>query len=214
MRRHSWERISQLFKISSSIPEISLWKQMFDITANWWANKKRSVTWTTLIWKKNSWKQLSLIGDETVYQSSAHKSLCFLGFCVVLRENPSTSDSKEAWKNRIAGVMAEKSYRDYDGINKERTEFRVEHFPRIHHVAALRWSHRSIQQIRRNTRKFHRKNSIHFDVQRHPLWNERQWKRMLGKCWSRLYICKEVWYWTVVTFWSRCREEMAFYGRE
>ena len=32
-------------------------------------------------------------------------------------------DSNEAWKNRIAGIKAEKSYRDYDGINGEPTEF-------------------------------------------------------------------------------------------
>ena len=30
------------------------------------------------------------------------------------------------------------------------------------------------EQIRRNTRKFHRKISFHVDVQRHFLWNERQ----------------------------------------
>ena len=32
-------------------------------------------------------------------------------------------DSNEAWKNRIAEVKSEKSYRDYDGINGEPTEF-------------------------------------------------------------------------------------------
>ena len=32
-------------------------------------------------------------------------------------------DSNEAWKNRIAGVKFEKSYRDYYGINGEPTEF-------------------------------------------------------------------------------------------
>ena len=38
-------------------------------------------------------------------------------------------DSNEAWKNRIAGVKAEKSYRDYDGINGEPTEFEWNIFP-------------------------------------------------------------------------------------
>ena len=50
----------------------------------------------------------------------------------------------------------------------------------------------------RNTRKFHRKNSVYVDVQRHFLWNERQWRRMLGKCRSRQSTCKEVWCWTMV----------------
>ena len=38
-------------------------------------------------------------------------------------------ESNEAWKNRIAGVMSEKSYRDYDGINREPTEFEWNIFP-------------------------------------------------------------------------------------
>ena len=38
-------------------------------------------------------------------------------------------DSNEAWKNRIAGVKAEKSCRDYDAINGESTEFEWNIFP-------------------------------------------------------------------------------------
>ena len=30
----------------------------------------------------------------------------------------------------------------------------------------------------RNTRNFHRKNSIYVDVQRHFLWNEKKWYSM------------------------------------
>ena len=41
-------------------------------------------------WRKNSWRQLSLIGDETVINLQRTKSLCLLGFCVVLREDLST----------------------------------------------------------------------------------------------------------------------------
>ena len=38
-------------------------------------------------------------------------------------------DGNEAWKNRITGVMAEKSYRDYDAINGQPTEFEWNIFP-------------------------------------------------------------------------------------
>ena len=38
-------------------------------------------------------------------------------------------ESNEAWKNRIAGVQSGKSYRDYDGINGESTEFEWNIFP-------------------------------------------------------------------------------------
>ena len=38
-------------------------------------------------------------------------------------------ECNEAWKNRVVGVRAEKSYRDYDGINGELTEFEWNIFP-------------------------------------------------------------------------------------
>ena len=38
-------------------------------------------------------------------------------------------ESNEAWKNRIAGVKSVRSYRDYDGINGEPTEFEWNIFP-------------------------------------------------------------------------------------
>ena len=56
----------------------------------------------------------------------------------------------------------------------------MEHLPRIRYATALWLSQRFTDQTKRNTRKFHRKNSIHVDVQRHFLWNERQRRRMSG----------------------------------
>ena len=38
-------------------------------------------------------------------------------------------DSNEAWKNRVAGIQSGKSYRDYDGIDGEPTEFEWNIFP-------------------------------------------------------------------------------------
>ena len=38
-------------------------------------------------------------------------------------------ETNEAWKKRIEGVISEKSYRDYDGINGEPTEFEWNSFP-------------------------------------------------------------------------------------
>ena len=37
---------------------------------------------------------------------------------------------------------------------------------------------------------------------------------MFGKCTSRLHICREVWYRTMVIYSSRFREEVLFYGTE
>ena len=38
-------------------------------------------------------------------------------------------DSNEAWKNIVAGIQSGKSYRDYDAINGESTEFEWNIFP-------------------------------------------------------------------------------------
>ena len=38
-------------------------------------------------------------------------------------------ESNEAWKNRVAGIRSERSYRDYDAINGESTEFEWNIFP-------------------------------------------------------------------------------------
>ena len=38
-------------------------------------------------------------------------------------------ESNEAWKNRVAGIQSEKSFRDYDAINGESTEFERNIFP-------------------------------------------------------------------------------------
>ena len=69
----------------------------------------------------------------------------------------------------------------------------MENFPRIQYVAAQRQSQKFTVQIGRNTRKFHKKNSIHVDVQRHFLWNKRQWKRMSGKRSTRIFVWKKIW---------------------
>ena len=80
-------------------------------------------------WEKDSWKRLSLIGDETVINPQSTKVYVFSDSVLCLGRILQHPESNEAWKNRIAGVMSEKSYRDYDGINGESTEFEWNIFP-------------------------------------------------------------------------------------
>ena len=78
-------------------------KQMFDITAKLVGEQEVINKLDNIHWGKNSWRQLSLIGDETVINLQRAKVY--------------------VWKKRIEGVMSEKSYREYDAINGESTEF-------------------------------------------------------------------------------------------
>ena len=98
-------------------------KQMFDINAKLVSDQDEINGLDNIHWGKNSWRQLSLIGDETVINLQRTKVYVFSDSVLCLGKILQHPESNEAWKNRIAGVMSEKSYRDYDGINGEPTEF-------------------------------------------------------------------------------------------
>ena len=65
-------------------------KQMFDITAKLVGEQEEINNLDNIHWGKNSWTQLSLIGDETVINLQRTK-VCLLRFCVVPWKDPSTS---------------------------------------------------------------------------------------------------------------------------
>ena len=86
------------------------------------------MTWTKLWWK-NSWKRLSSIDDETVINLQSTQVYVFSDSVLCLGRVLQHPESNEAWKNRVAGVRAERSYRGYDAINGESTEFEWNIFP-------------------------------------------------------------------------------------
>ena len=120
-------------------------------------------------WEKHSWKHLSLIGDETVINLQRAKVYVFSDSVLCLGKIHQHPKSNEAWKDRIEWITTSECYRDYDGINGESTEFEWNNFPGFTTLPLLLQSQRSTEQIGRNTRNFHRKNSIYVDVQRHFL---------------------------------------------
>ena len=63
------------------------------------------------------------------HQSSKHKVHVFSDSVLCLGRILQHPDSHEAWKNRLAGTQSWRSYRDYDGINGEPTEFEWNIFP-------------------------------------------------------------------------------------
>ena len=62
--------------------------------------------------------------------------------------------SNEAWKKRIEGITTDKSYRDYDGINGEPTEFEWNIFPGFGTLQFCGKVKDFTEQIRRNTGNF------------------------------------------------------------
>ena len=84
-------------------------KQMFDITATLVNDKDEINGLDKIHWGKNSWRQLSLIGDETVINLQRTKVYVFSDSVLCLGRILQHPDSNEAWKNRIAGSDPEEA---------------------------------------------------------------------------------------------------------
>ena len=93
-------------------------KKMFDITLKLVSEQDEINNLDKIHWGRNSWKQLSLIGDETVINVFSDSVLC-------LGRIHQHLESNEARKKRIEWITTDQSYRDYDGINGEPTEFEL-----------------------------------------------------------------------------------------
>ena len=63
------------------------------------------------------------MGDETVINLQRAKAHVFSDSVLCLGKVHQYPESNESWKKRIEWIITEKSYRDYDGINGEPTEF-------------------------------------------------------------------------------------------
>ena len=122
------KNFSTIQSVVKNLEDLTL-KQMFDVTAQLVNDQEEIHGLDKIRWEKDSWKRLSLIGDETVINLQSTKVYVFSDSVLCLGKILQHPDSNEAWKNRITGVKSVRSYRDYDGINGEPTEFEWNIFP-------------------------------------------------------------------------------------
>ena len=113
------KNFSTIQSVVKNLEHLTL-KQMFDVTAQL-VNNQDEINGLDKI--------LSLIGDETVINLQSTKVYVFSDSVLCLGRVLQHPESNEAWKNRVAGIRSEKSYRDYDAINGESTEFEWNIFP-------------------------------------------------------------------------------------
>ena len=104
-------------------------KKMFDISEKLVSEQEEMNNVDRIYWKNHSWKQLSLIGDETVINLQRAKVYVFSSSVLCLGRIHQHPESNEAWKKRIEWIITDKSYRDFDGIIGEPTEFEWNIFP-------------------------------------------------------------------------------------
>ena len=104
-------------------------KQMFDISAKLVAEQDEISGLETVGWENHSWKYLSLIGDERIINLQRTKVYVYSDSVLCLGKIHQNTESNEAWKKRIRWITSSQSYRDFDGISGEPTEFEWNIFP-------------------------------------------------------------------------------------
>ena len=81
------------------------------------------------MYQRNTWTQLSLINDPVVIGLQSTKVYVFSDSVLCLGKVLQHPECNEAWKNRVAGVRAERNYSDFDDVKGESAEFEWNIFP-------------------------------------------------------------------------------------
>ena len=115
-------------------------------------------------WGKDSWTRLSLIDDKIVINLQRTKVYVFSDSVLCLGKVLQHPESNEAWKNRVAGAPSERSYRDYDAINGEPTEFEWNIFPGFTTLQLCDKINDLLSDLGQTPAIFHRKNSIYMSM--------------------------------------------------
>ena len=89
------------------------------------------------MYQKNSWTQLSLINDPVIISLQSTKVYVFSDSVLCLGKVLQHPECNQAWKSRVAGVRAERNYRDFEDVSGRVLRNSSGIFPRIHIVAAL-----------------------------------------------------------------------------
>ena len=178
-------------------------KQMFDVTAQLVNNQEEINGLDKIQWEKYSWTRLSIIDDETVINLQRTKVYVFSDSVLCLGKVLQHPEYNEAWKNRVAGIRSEKSYRDYDAINGESTEFEWNIFPGFTTLQLCDKINDLLSNLGLTPATFTGRilfMSMFNDISCDRKDNKDECFR---KCRNREGICEKIWYWTMVFYWTR-----------
>ena len=189
-------------------------KQVFDISAKLVREQNEISGLETIGWEKHSWTYLSLIGDERIINLQRTKVYVFSDSVLCLWKIHQNPESNEAWKKRIEWITSSQS-RDFDGIDGEPTKFEWNIFPGFDTLQVCDKVKSLLSKLGETSENFTGRMKFYFyvDVQRHFLWNKRQWTRKSVKRSTRIFVCKKIWSRTMVIHWSWFRKEEVFYER-
>ena len=104
-------------------------KQMFDISTKSVSEQDEISGLETIGWEKHSWKYLSLIGDERIINLQRAKVYVYSDSVLCFGKIQQNPESNEAWEQRLGWIKSSQSYRNFDRIDGEPTEFEWNIFP-------------------------------------------------------------------------------------
>ena len=104
-------------------------KQMFDISTKLVSEQDETSGLETIGWENNSWKYVSLIGDERVVNLQRTKVYVFSDSVLCLGKIHETPQSNGAWEDRLGWFKTYQECRDWDRIDGEPMEFEWNIFP-------------------------------------------------------------------------------------
>ena len=104
-------------------------KQMFDISTRLVSEQDKISGLETIGWENHSCKYLSLIGDERVINLQRTKVYVFSDSVLCLGKIHETTQSNDAWEQRLGWLKFSQNYRNFDRIDGEPMEFEWNIFP-------------------------------------------------------------------------------------
>ena len=201
MRRHSWERISQLFKVLSRILKISRLKQMFDVTAQLVNNQDEINGLDKILWGKNSWKRLSLNGDETVINLQRTKVYVFSDSVLCFGKVLQHPDSKRSLARTEILMLSMESRLNSSGTSSQDSQT-LQICDKINDL---------LSDLGQTPETFTGRilfMSMFNDISCDRKGNKDECLANAGVVKS---ICEKIWYWTMVIHWTRFWKEMVFF---
>ena len=104
-------------------------EQMFDMSAKLVSQQEEISGLETIGWEKTFMKISVINCDERIINLQRAKVYVFSVSVLCLGKIHQNPESNEAWKKRIRWITSSQSYRNFDRINEEPTEFEWNIFP-------------------------------------------------------------------------------------
>ena len=102
---------------------------MFDTSTKWVSEQDEVSDLETIGWENHSWKYLLLIGNERIINLQRTKVYVFSDSVLCLGKILQNPESNEAWEEILGWIKSSQSYRNFDRIDGEPTDFEWNIFP-------------------------------------------------------------------------------------